>query len=318
MLGSILTSWLRRSLVAAIAAAAVVTVQPGVAVASVTPDDLGHAVTDVDAARAQLAAATGTTFGPTTRSTEYVWLTDREQLQRITLRRTVSARGGPFLELVQASPAIGPWAARSDRAVPFLSYSVDDVSAASRVLAAAGMTPLAIAHDFVYLRGTGGQFIRLIDRTAMPARGTNEEGTTVDLGPPVAAGLYPCDVAALKRQLAAATGITWREPQSFTLPWELSDGTTRVVSTTATISQTGEPFVNLETPHGFPLEDSCTATHTPEYLVFVADDVSAAEAQLAAAGMRFVARVPTLIGAYRGTGGVSVQVVSPAFVPAPM
>ena len=83
----------------------------------------------------------------------------------------------------------------------------------------------------------------------------------------------------------------------------------------------GPPYPTTEEPHGFPGENGCSPTYTPHYLVFIApnSDVAAADAQLKAAGLRFIARAVSggyeLIAAYRGPGGVSVEAVSPAFAP---
>jgi len=225
------------------------------------------------------------------------------------------------MEFVQASPAIGPWEASADRALPYLSYSVADVDDAATSLEQAGLKLAARAgNSFAYYRASGGVLVRVISRHLMPAGpGSNKAQAPIDLGPPAADALYPCDISRAHEALSRALGIEWRLPQLFALPWQLADGSIVVRAATATISQQRAPFIATEAPHGFPGEDSCSVSYTPHYLVFATPNVAAADAQMKAAGMRFIARSivddVAIISAYRGAGGVSLEAVSPIFVP---
>jgi len=242
------------------------------------PDGLGYVVADPSAVERQLAEATGT-------------------------------RLAPLVEFVEASPAIGPWVAGPDHAQPFLSYSVDDLAAAGGALDRAGMRRVSGGRDFAFFQGSGGQLVRLIERATTAAAQANQ---------PVAISLFPCEPDALKEQLTTGLGISWRAAQPYPLVWMLPETGPRVTVSSATISQGGDPFVAVEPPHGFPLEDDCSPGYTPAYLVFATADVEAAGAQMARAGMRLVARSPGLIGIYRGVGGVSVEAVNPVFIPNPI
>lgn len=315
-----------RLLAAAVAAVAFVaplsigTAQAAGSRPSGPPDHLVQAVTDIGQASRQLSAATGTRFGKVTTSKIKVTVGDQPGITMVTLKRIVSTRGTPYVAFEQAFPAIGPWAVQPNRPQSAISYSVSDVRSATKELQAAGLTKVVTSDSFAYLRATGGLLVQVINKYLMPqGAGSNEPQAGIDFGSPVADSIYPCDIGALQADLSRALGLTWGASQTVTLPWELSDGTTVPLTGTSTISEQTTPFLGTEAPHGFPLEDNCSADYTPHYLTFAANDVAAADTQMADAGMRFVARVVyggmSLISAYRGAGGVSVMVVSPAFVP---
>jgi hypothetical protein len=275
------------------------------------PDHIGYLVSDLNAAKSQLAAATGTEFGPV--STTKVKIAGG---RRVSVTRTVSKRGAPFIELDHAASGGGPWTARPDRAQMFLSYSVGEISGWRDKMKNANMKLVASGRDFSLWRGLGGMLIRLVDSASVPSgAGTNQSRADIDLGAPAAMMLYPCAPDAVRTQLQGVLGVTWRDPQTYTLPWTLPDGSTRMVTGTSTLTQDGTPFLGIETPHGLPGEDVCTSDHTPAYLVFTASDVVAADAQFDGAGLRPVGRVPALISAYRGAGGLPVEAASPSFMP---
>ncbi|MEU7802592.1 hypothetical protein AB0B10_25370 [Micromonospora arborensis] len=279
------------------------------------PDHIGYVVADLAATQRQVTAATGARF-QVSKTSVTAWIAGHG-VERATLRRGISSSGGsgPVLELVQVSDLPRGWL--GDRAHPFMSYSVDMVSAYDRPLTAAGMSMVVRGSDFAIWRGEGGVTVRLIDNSADPA--TRAESTTVnnagEFGPPVALTLLPCDTTALAAQLGQALGVTWRDPQSYTLPWTLPDGSTHLLTSTSTMSQQHSPFLVVENPHGLPGEDRCSSDYTPSYLIYATPDVSAAGERFASARMQLIGAVPSLIGAYHG-GGISVEAVSPAFIPA--
>jgi hypothetical protein len=276
------------------------------------PDHISYAVDDVDAVKAQLQAATGNRFSPVTTSVVTATLAGQATPQTITLQRATSVRGRPVIELVEASPRIGPWGAGSDRSSFATAYVVTSLADAGARMRTAGMTPVASGAGFSYSRGIGGVLAKLVDRR-LPAGSANQPTAQIDLGPVTSATLGPCDQPGLKDQLSAALGIDWRLPLLLPLPWVMPDGTLRPQVLRADASQNGSPFVTLEGPPDVPPEYVCTATSTPIHMVFFTGDVPAAEQQLAAAGMSHVATVPLAISFYRGRGGIFVQAVHSSF-----
>lgn len=288
------------------------------------PDGLGQTVTDAAASAHAIAAATGTQFSAPATLVVRVRLAGQAETTRVSLTRLVSTCGGPRVEFDQAAPAVGPWAAGPDHAMPYLSYSVGDVDDTVQNLQRAGWHLQAKADGTLAYLTAGGLTARVINAKLAPAgAGTNQSPAPIDFGAPIAGAIFPCNIPAAQAALTKGMGITWRAPQVFSLTWQLADGSTVEHTATGTISQQGPPYPTTEEPHGFPGEDPCNATYTPHYLVFVAPggDVAAADAQMQAAGLRFIARAlapdgSELIAAYRGPGGASVEAVSPVFMPA--
>lgn len=283
------------------------------------PDHFGFAVADVHAVRGKLAAATGTQFSPVTTSTKNVLFVSPPQLKQIHLKQTRSVRGGPFIEIVQASQALGPWAANASSATFFLSYAVDHVLLSSVKLAQAGMTPVALSgDDFAFWKGSGGVLVRLIDKDLVPATGgVNQSQAPIDLGAPAAVAIAPCNQAALKAQLGTALSLDWRAPFAVTLPYEYAadPGVTHVHDTTLDISVLGPPFVTLDEALHAPQEYWCTPTTTPVHIIFLAANVPVAAQQVLDAGMPWIARAPGLTS-FHGTQGVFIEVVDASFLSA--
>lgn len=269
------------------------------------PDGIGYLVSDLTAVENQLQNATGMQFGSTTVKEVPVKLAGRSGTQTVTLKSAITRTTQPSVEIVEAHPA--PPQTSPDRVIPFLSYSVSNISQAGVQLQRAGFQPAVTSAHFSIWRGKGGIFVRLTDEST--------PGSTSDPRP-AALSLYPCDIDGVKAQLSSALGVQWSDPQTFTLPWTLADGTVNSHTSTSMVTLSGGPFLALEPPHGFPGEDACSADYTPNYLVFAADDVTQAEQRLTDAGMTPIAQVPGLLGAYRGTNGMSVEIASPSFLPA--
>lgn len=277
------------------------------------PDHIGYVVADLSATQQQVTAATGARFQVS--SSPVTAQVTGDGTKQVTVKRAISTSGGsgPVLELMQVSDVPRQWL--GDRDHPFLSYSVNSVNAYNRPFTVAGMSLVVSGKGFAFWQGKGGVMVRLIDNPADPAiQGeTSAVDNAGDFGPPAALTLYPCDTAAVATQLGQALGARWRDAQSYTLPWNLADGSTSLLTSTSTISQQGGPFIGVESPHGFPGEDPCTSDDTPSYLIY-ATDVSAAGERFGSAGMQFIGAVPTLIAAYRGDG-ISLEAASPVFVP---
>jgi hypothetical protein len=286
------------------------------------PDHIGYAVADLSATSGQLSAATGTQFSAAKTATVSVYLTGERKARKIALTTRTSLRGGPILELVQATPAVGPWAASAGHSSSYMSFAVENMLTASWPLVQAGFHLAAMGPDFSFWSSDSGVLIRLISASAAPVAGEHTSQAAIDLGAPAAFVYFPCH-GSVAPQLAAVLGIEFRAPATFTFPWLFSDGTTPLISGTADISRPVGPYLVSETnqgadgAHGAPLEERCAETPAMTLMAFVAQDVAAAEAQVATAGLAFVGHVTAadLNAEYRAAGDVFLAVVSPVLVP---
>jgi hypothetical protein len=290
---------------------------PSLAVAELgLPDSVGYAVNDASAVRKQLAAATGNQFTPLTTSIAPVVLPQSGDLKLIKLTETHTVRGGPFLEIVQASSKIGPWAADAGHSSFFLSYAVDSVPLSGIGLHRAGLELLASnPGKFAFWRGKGGVLIRLIDKRLAPQSGVSQPQAPLDLGPVTVPTIVPCDPAGVLTQLSAALpGIDWRAPALYPLPFEFSDGTSRLIEENVNATVQGPPLLTIESPAITLPEYNCTATTPHVHIVWLVADVPAAAAQVEAAGMPWMSRVPGLVSLHRGTGGIFVEIADGGFL----
>jgi hypothetical protein len=282
------------------------------------PDQFGFAVADVDQVRGKLAAATGTQFTPVRSSTATVVFPEAGQVKSIRLEQTRSVRGGPFVELIEASPAIGPLAPDELYGTFYMSYSVKNIWVSSIKPLLAGLKLVAFkGDDFAFFRAKGGVLVRLIDEDLVPEGGVNQPQAPIDLGAPPAVAIAGCDQAGLRDQLGAAFGVAWRDPFPITLPYEFAadPGNTHLHDSTLFISQPGPPFLALEANLHAPPEYHCTPTETPVHLDFLVEDVDASGAQASAAGFPWIARVPGLTS-FHGGDGVYFEIAHVSFLEA--
>ncbi|MEU1813477.1 hypothetical protein [Micromonospora aurantiaca (nom. illeg.)] len=280
------------------------------------PDAITYVVPDVQAARQQVERGTGAVFTSLQR-TVTLTVSGQRTAQPVMLTASVyDPPQGPALELVQvSSPGSGAWSG-DGRGHVALSYSVADVRRYASELRRAGLRQIATGEDIAIWRGAGGVTIRL-DEHLPAAAPPVTSAAPINLGAPVSIALYPCDPAALTAQLTRALSLSWRSTDTYQLPWTLADGSAVSPSSTSTTSQTGLPYVTVAnaSSHGFPGEDICGIDYLPSYLVYAASDVTAANAQLAGAGLQFIGTVPALITLHIGAGRVPIQVVHTSFAP---
>src|SRR5437868_1701253 len=112
-------------------------------------------VSDLDTAIAQWSAGTGNQFGRVIQETWDVELPNGQQ-EQIKMRRVVSKRNAPFVELVEVFPVIGPWVPQDGvGSTPgFLVYAADNINQAVAQLKAAGMELVAQSgNDFLICKG---------------------------------------------------------------------------------------------------------------------------------------------------------------------
>lgn len=279
--------------------------------AEALPQTVGYAVTDVDSARAQLAAATGTEFAPVRRTTETVSFLKLRTTRTVAFDESRSVRGLTNVELVEADPALGPFAA-GRFAIPYIAYYVENLNTAGRRLAAAGMTLVATTKKWTYWEGHEGVLVKLVQGQP-PVGGINSPQAPIDLGPPPSLVWSPCDPVSLRTQLGAALGFDWRPQFLWTADWQLSDGQTHTLTAINDISYPGPPFLAIETPHHATAEYGCN-THRHLHPVYTTADVMAAEAQMLSAGMPSIARVPGAVAYHLTDTGIFVEVAHSSFL----
>lgn len=273
------------------------------------PDHIGYAVDDLDAVKSQFAAATGTQFGPVVTSTAQVDLPGHDSVT-VQFRRTFSVRGAPFVEFVEASPAIGPWSASPSHSSHFISYAVDDVAAAGVVLEQAGMTQAAVSgQSFAIWVGAEDILVKLVDNDLVPeVGGVNESQAAIDLGPLVATSHAACDIGAVRTQLSNALGVSWKLPLTAVLVGDYAGrGILPIIAQQLSVSREGPPHLVLEkvTPHDEPF--TCGRPH----LHLSVPNVHAAADQMAQAGMRRVLTVvPDIAAVYEGEGGILIEAIN--------
>jgi Glyoxalase/Bleomycin resistance protein/Dioxygenase superfamily len=137
--------------------------------------EVGYTVANLSQAMTQLSATLGLQWGPVQGETLPIRLANGK-VTSVTLNATVSVQGPPYVELVQASPAIYPWNATATSSPSHFGYVVHDLAGASDALVAAGFPRVATvavpgtdAAIFAYHRGPGGMIIELIDAAFAPA-----------------------------------------------------------------------------------------------------------------------------------------------------
>lgn len=271
------------------------------------PRHIGFVVPRIETAAAPFESGIGTRFTPAVTETVSVTLAGESRPRSVVLRRTRSVDEAPVLTFEQASPAVGPWA---EPGAAFLSYSVAELDAVGRRLAANGFRLVAEAKDFTFWRGAGGVLIRLIAEPLFPSAEPAEAG---GLGSVRAFTLIPCDIAAVRDQLGSALGVRWKIPMAVPLPWEYADGGVRPLVHQVYSSDEKAPHLSVESPDPAPVQ-ICAPDRTPVHLVYFTMDVAAAERRLLAAGMTHIARVPVVATYFRaGETGPYIEVGSTAF-----
>lgn len=241
-------------------------------------------VNNLDSAMEQWSAGTGTQFNPVESEDVFV-KTSQSGWHLIRLKSALSVRNGPFLELVQATPAIGPWAHQKNiGSTPgYQVYVVNNIDQAGSRLVSAGMKKIARACNFSIYQGANGILIKLMKSGSLPAGKINVPQAAIDLG-----GISHTDIAiqnlpSTRDQLAQALNINWTEFDSNNVPFDFTDGVHLV--NTSVLASTSKPVIELElvTP---PLGVWATTTSSYNFHVAYtvpAGSVSAVDLQMKAA-----------------------------------
>jgi hypothetical protein len=168
-----------------------------------------------------------------------------------------SVAGNPFVEFVQASPSIGPWAADRNDSSGYLGYAVDDIDAAGAILQAAGMQLIAISEpSFAFYQGTDGVVFEVVNKSLVPAAsGVNAAQASIDLGQPSHLDIYASELTNIQNQFEQAFNLFWVPSVTFPgLPFVFADGSTVPVTATLLPGVGTTSVVELEqiSPNAFP------------------------------------------------------------------
>ncbi|MEU2870520.1 VOC family protein [Streptomyces olivoreticuli] len=136
----------------------------------IQPGNLYHTgivVDDLDAAAAQITAATGTRWSDPIEFTMNLRYQDGDRKTDLAFRYSLSA---PHIEILRAVPGTVITAA-PDNAIHHLGYWVDDLAEAAAYLTGLGMTQEVCGLDdngrpmrFAYFLAPGGPRIEIVDR----------------------------------------------------------------------------------------------------------------------------------------------------------
>lgn len=280
----------------------------------------GVIVPDLEAAMSQWSAGTGTQFGSIIEQTSEVLLPNGNW-QTVQLRSAFSKRNAPFLELIEATPAIGPWAPQTDigSAPGYLGYAVDNINKAAAILRASGMQRVARSDsDFSFYQGANGVLIKLVDKSFLPAAGTNIPQAPIDLGSISHTDIAVQDIVTVRNQLTQALNTTWTNFYFPNNPFIFEDG---VHYTDAYVSASNTtPVIELEDikpPLGIFASTDTTYNFHVSYTV-PAGTVPAIDAQMQNAGFTLVtsAVIPgfgLILAYYENSDKVSIEVVDEQF-----
>ena len=136
--------------------------------------EVGYTVANLSQAMTQLSNTMGLQWGPVQGETLNIRFASGK-VAPVNLTATGSMQGPPYVELVQAVPAVYPWNATATSSPSHFGYAVHNLAAASDALVAAGFPRIATvavpgqdAAIFAYHRGPGGMTIELIDAAFAP------------------------------------------------------------------------------------------------------------------------------------------------------
>lgn len=196
-----------------------------------SPDIIEISVQHLDDVQEQMREGLGISWGPQQTSVAHVQI--GSTIQDVSITRVYSVSSTPYVELIQATPQIGPWAPFNDefglrpRSIAAWRIHSADFNDSKNVIANSGMTKTAESADFVYYETAAGiQFQLIRDNLApdpdngianTPPAGKIDFGgmsyMSIPLKPnPLAPGFaVPNEDAILRRQITAASngGIKW-------------------------------------------------------------------------------------------------------------
>lgn len=190
-------------------------------------DIAGYVVPNVEFARNQWSAGTGTLFGPITQQRCKVFLPHGVK-KEILLKSTRSIRNNPTLELVEANPAIGPWAPQTDSGSGpgYFGYIVDNIHQSGATLRSAGMKEIALCDSgFAFYRGINGLLFKLITSHLFVSKGGYYP---TDLGPITHVDVAIQNFEGVRDQLSDALDVIWSEVSYPNTPFTFPDGTHNV------------------------------------------------------------------------------------------
>lgn len=175
-------------------------------------------VADLDAVKAQMSAAHGIEWRDEIEETKNIVLQGLGNVE-ISFKRVFSKSGAPFIELIEATPAIGPWQATANTPSIYYGYRVNNIHKHKAKLLSAGFHKVAKSQgEFVIYEGLAGTRIALMRSDLAPSEAEAYTPTvTYNLGLPYRIGysVHPTLRIALKKQWRKATGLSWLEDGFF-------------------------------------------------------------------------------------------------------
>lgn len=128
----------------------------------------GYVVADLEAAMAELSAATGTSWRPVADAVDFGVRTAAGP-RVLQGKRVYSLEGPPYLELIEVDGAV--WGAGRPAGAMHVGYWVDDLAAAAEHLRGIGLT-LAVSdaapdggfRSFAYFQSAAGPIIEILPR----------------------------------------------------------------------------------------------------------------------------------------------------------
>lgn len=208
-----------------------------------SPDIIEISVKHLNEVQAQLRDGLGISWGPQQTSFSIVKVGD--DLHEVQLKRVYSVSSHPYIELIQATPQIGPWAPFNDefgeRPKSSMVWRVEpgEYARVKHQMDISGMTRTAVGLNFAYYESAEGVQLEIIRGILAPDPQNGVPNTPpagkIDFGamsyisiplvpdPVDPANAIPHDDTVLKNHISAATGggITWdiNVPVYFFIPY---------------------------------------------------------------------------------------------------
>jgi len=243
-------------------------------------------VNDLGAAVAQWSAGTGSQFYNITTTSYIVFLPDQTPI-KVTLQSATTVHSNPILELVKATPAVGPWAPQTGPggAPGHLVYVVPNVHQVDFTMQNSGLTRVAFSgNNFAFYQADNGVLVKVITQDLLPpVGGVNVPQAPFDLGAIVHVDISVQEFYPLKAQFSKLFSLNWIQIDFPNSPINFTDGVQYVDIKLAAADS--NPVIELEgiTPALGVFTNSFSSYNLhPSYAV-PPGTVSAAMAQMLAA-----------------------------------
>jgi len=278
-------------------------------------------VNDLEAAVAQWSAGTGTEFSPITTNDYIVFLSDGGP-KHVTIKSAYSIYSNPFLELIEVTPAIGPWAPQTGpgSTVGYQVYAVSNIHQVDATMVNAGLTKVAFSgNKFAFYQAANGLLVKVINQNLLPPTGgVNTPQAPIDIGPIKHADMAIVDSETLKQQFGTLLSINWSVFQFTNTPMTFPEGTELVdVDVVVSDKIPQIQFEKITPPLGVFASSPTSYTFHPAYVV-PAGTMDAVRAQMESAGFVLntyviLPDVGLVLAYFVGPGNYWIEVVDARF-----